>query len=422
MAEIVLIDEITGQDESDVYNTYYIRLAVDENSQLGLGVFVPNSITVEEGFGRSNVTCKVVLTDTIGALVNAKTIEGSDLFTLYIGRNPENFQQYKLRMKACRIYNESMGESANYQVELILISDHWQKMSHDRSTQHWRNSFYSDVVSDIVSDCGIDNYYVSKTKKTQRTIIKPYWTNEEMLKWASERSQGDDGDTFFVYAALADGMFFYTTFSDLIDNAVPNIFEFTPSDPREFTLSGEGSSTSDRRRISNFRVQSDYVDELSAGASGVKYGYYDYDTRTYVKGTHTFSDSEERQLSDWGMVSESQETAGMFYFGYRDKELTENVVKSTVSKENNKILDVMATTQGTTDVQVGELIKIIIPVNPDFLNTQFNEFYSGRYVVSYKKTMCNLQTSAAETVFKFTRQGINGTAVNTLTQSKKGKV
>lgn len=424
MADIVLIDEITDQDSADKYNTYYIRLAVNEESQLAFGIFEPTSITVEEGFGKANVMCKVVLTDTFGSLVNAKTIEGSDLFTLYIGRTPEEYQTYKMRMKSCKIYNQNNGESANYHVELVLISDHWQAMSHDRVTRSWRNKKYSEAVSDILDECGIDVKYISDTKKTQRTLIRPYWTNVEMLNWIAERSQGNNGDTFFVYAAMSNDMFFFSTFSDLIEDRIQNLINFTPQDPREFTLSGESvfEGDRDRRRLMHFRVESNYVDELSQGASGVNYGYYDYDSGSYVKGTHKFSESDERQLSDWGMVSEEQETAGRFYFGHRNKETTDNIVKSIVSKETNKIINVITSTQGTTDVQVGELIRLLIPVSPEFFDVKFNEFYSGRYVVSYKKTICDLQNSTAETVFRFTRQGINSPVPNTLTQSQRGKI
>lgn len=424
MADIILIDQITTQDGADTYNTHYVRLSVNEESEVDFGVFEPISLTIEEGFGKANVMCKIVINDTFGALVNAKTIEGSDTFTLYIGKSPESFQSYKMKMKSCKIYNQSSSESANYHTELVLISDHWQSMSHDRIPRAWKNVKHSDVVSEILDECGIDLRFVSDTKNSQRTLIRPYWTNVEMLNWIANRSQGNNGDSFFVYAALADDMFFFSTFSDLIEDNVQSLLNFDPEDPRIFTLSGSSIFEGDqeRRRLTHFRIESNYVDELSQGASGINYGYYDYDTRSYVKGSHKYSESDEIQLSDWGMVSEDQETGGMFYFGHRDKSATENIVKSTVSKETNKILNVITSTQGTTDVQVGEVVRLLIPVSPEYFNVQFNEFYSGRYVVSFKKTMCNLQNSTAETVFRFTRQGINSPVPNTLTQSQRGKL
>ncbi len=425
MSELVLIDEITLQNgESDpAYSTYFVRLTAESSSEITLGAFKPISLIIEEGFGKTVVDCKIVLEDLVGTFVNVKPVEGSFIFNLYIGRSPESTVNYKMRLKAVRNENMQLGESAGYRVELHLTSSHWQSTTHDRQFKSWRNVPYSQAVTDMINDSGLVPIFVSPTEGSKRHIMNPNWTRKQMMDWIRERCKGTNGDTFFTYAALPNNMFFYSTFSDLIKGNINNTIDFEPLDPREFVVSGEGiNGDNSRRRLYDFKVESNYVQELRSGASGVSYGYYDYDTRSYVKGSHTFSESQEAQLSDWAMISEDQETVGTFHFGHRNKEETEQIAKAKVSLEINKIHDVITSTMGYCDVQVGELVDVLIPINPEFLDTKFNEFFSGEYVVSYKRTYCNLESSMANTVFRMTRQGINSPNVNTLAQSQRGKV
>lgn len=425
MSELVLIDEITLQNgESDpAYSTYFVRLTAESSSEITLGAFKPISLIIEEGFGKTVVDCKIVLEDLVGTFVNVKPVEGSFIFNLYIGRSPESTVNYKMRLKAVRNENMQLGESAGYRVELHLTSSHWQSTTHDIQFKSWRNVPYSQAVTDMINDSGLVPIFVSPTEGSKRHIMNPNWTRKQMIDWIRERCKGTNGDTFFTYAALPNNMFFYSTFSDLIKGNINNTIDFEPLDPREFVVSGEGINGGDsRRRLYDFKVESNYVQELRSGASGVSYGYYDYDTRSYVKGSHTFSESQEAQLSDWAMISEDQETVGTFHFGHRNKEETEQIAKAKVSLEINKIHDVITSTMGYCDVQVGELVDVLIPINPEFLDTKFNEFFSGKYVVSYKRTYCNLESSMANTVFRMTRQGINSPNVNTLAQSQRGKV
>lgn len=426
MSEIVLIDEITNQVDNDtdpVYSTYYIRLSVEEDSDISLGAFKPISIEIDEGFGKSVIDCKVVFEDMVGSLINVKPIEGSFRFTLYIGRSPESTIQYNLRLRAVRAQNMEPGSSSGFRVELHLISDYWQEMIHNREFKCWRNTTYGGAISELLSQGEINLIHSSPTEGSRRQIIRPNWTCKEFLDWLKVRCKGTNGDTFFTYAALPERQMFFSTFSDLIHGKINESLDFEPLDTRRFVVGGEGlEGPNDRRRLMDFRVDMNYVDELMRGASGVSYGFYDYNSRQYVKGQHTFTESEEGQLTDWAMISEDQETIGTFVFGHRDSLDTFEIARDKVSREANKVHDVVTSTLGFCDVMVGELVDVLIPISPEFLDIDFNEYFSGKYVVSYRKTRCNLDTSTIQTIYKLTRQGINSVDVNTLTQSQRGKV
>lgn len=424
MAETVLIEQTSKQDEGDAYTSLYIRLSVDSETDVSLNVFKPKGITVEEGFGKPYVDCKVSFVDTLGSLVNNKLIEGDYLFKLYIGKSPEDFHTYNLKLHSYMSSNGGSGDSSNYTFELHLISDYWQVMSHDRKVQGWRNKKYSEIITEIVEECGINNYTISDTKKTQPTVIKPYWTNHEILKWLSERSYGVNGDSFFTYSAIADGMFFYCSFDDMVNGLIPEMFDFQTIEPRTLVLGGDpvAGDKNEYRRLKDFKVVSNYAPRMSKGASGVNYGYYDYENREYVQGHKKYSEGNEAQLSDWTYMSEDQETIGHFYFGHSDAGKTSDIVKQTISKQINGMLDVVTSTNGLSDIQVGEKVNIKIPVNPEYFDIVFNEYFSGNYIVSRKRTVFRLDNNSANTIFRITRQGVNGTAIDTLTKSTNGKV
>lgn len=423
MPETVLIEQTSKQDEGDAYTSLYVRLSIVSDSDVSLNVFEPTGIVVEEAFGKPFVDCKVSFIDTLGSLTNDKILEGDYLFKLLIGKSPEDFQTYDLKLRSYSGANRNQGESANYETEIHLVSSFWQTMCHDKPVKGWRNKKYSDAIKEIVESCGIENYTVSDTKRSQDTIIQPYWTNHEMIQWMAERSHGVNGSTFFTYGAMANGMFFYCSFDDMIDGIIPNMYEFQSIEPRNLVLGGDPFTGDENkyRRLKDLKIVSNYSQKMSSGASGVDYGYYDYDTREYVTGTKTYTNSDERQLSDWAYMSESQETIGSFYFGGRDSRKTEDIASHKVSKAVNGLMDVITSTEGLSDIQIGEKVNVKIPVNPEQFEVMFNEAFSGNYIVSRKRSVYNLKNNTADTVFRITRQGVNGTTVDTLVQSKVGK-
>lgn len=426
MADIILIDQFTNQEPSERNreNTFYVRLTVEETSQVDFTFFRPLSLVIEEGLNTGIITCKLMLDDLPGSVVNIKPLEGDFKFRLTVGQDPERVMTYDLKLSKYTYENQSPGESDNYNVVLHLVSAYWEDMILKREARGWRNKRYSDVVQEILDECGMEFSFVSQTKNTIRSIIRPHWTNLELIRWMSERSMSStDDDTFFVFAPLSGNRFFYCPFSHLIDSPLPSQLEYEETDPRAFILSGDRPNDQDdpRIKLKNFRIESDYINKLIDGASGVRWGYYDFENRRYVSGKSTYSQSNEKQLSDWAFLSSDHEVGGRVMYGHRDPLVVQRA-KSAVSRRVNQLQVVKGSVNGITDVKVGEKVNILIPLSPQFTDIIFNELYAGDYIVSNKRTVIDLDTNRTITVLQFTRQGLNGNDVNNLVESSIGKV
>lgn len=422
MPELVILDQLIdhGEDTDEEVRSF-IRLTSSGDSQVAMGIFTPDEIVIDESFGRGIVTVKITVEDTIGTLVNIKPIEGDFEFKLYVGRSREDYRIYTLKLSQVRYDNYSIGASGDYRVNLILISTHWQEMNQLKRNRVFRDSRYSDVVKTIAEECGLNTDFIAPTKTVYDRIIQPNWTNIDMLHWMTFRSVSESDGSHFEFCVMNDEGFFFQPFSALRLASLDDLFRFDQFDDGRFILSGDANEdrARSRRKLMDFRVDQPYSDDMMS-AGGVRYGYYDYMNKRYVRESVTISGSDFPQISDWTYVSESQENQGDFHYGFRDT-ATPDVMQGDMSRVASNMVTVTTSTNGICDVHPGQVIDIMIPVNTDFSDSKFNEYFSGKYIVRARRVVFDIAKQHATTIYRVCRHGMNGAETDGLVQTQRGK-
>ena len=425
---IVLFDQFvkTFGEENKREKNFYIRLGIEDSSEVNMPLYVVEDVNIEEKFGKGYVECDISLRDKAGAVLNSKPIQGNYNFFLWIGKSRENYREYTLKLNKVKFDNMSLGEMDDFRITLKLISSYWEDMISKRSVKAWRNSTCSDVVQNILDEVGIQDSFVEQTTKQKERLVFPYFTNHEILDYIKHDFKPETNDSFYICGPTHDG-FIFSSFDKLIDKPLEGIFEREPQDPRRFRVSGDiisefENKKDDALKVQDFRVIHPFVETMRSGASGIQSGFYSFIGDTYQTFSKTFADSDERQLSDWSFIPSDQVSADHFVFDERSQSNEDDVVKE-LSRKNNNMQNVIIAITGTTDIHIGELVDVLIPINPlYFEDLKYNEFYNGKYIVTGRKTVIDMQTSFARTVFSLSRQGINGIALDGLEDSSTGKV
>jgi len=424
MSEITLIEQ-NKKGAIDGLGGFYIRLTTDKKNQSFIASYKVMGVTVIETMGSGTPLVSIALMDTFGDLINHKIIEGVFEFYLYISNNDTANQRYRLLPSHINSMNATESRNDNQIYTIDLVSYHWPDMYLTRKNKSWRDKKYSDIVKEIAEEIGYQQINVTPTKEVIPNVIQPYWTNYQMLNWIKKRCVANQSlrTGHFDFCSTVDDGFFFMSSGDLVKskNSGINVSEARGVKTLTMVQKAPNSLETSLRRAIKLEVEQNYMPMMVQGAGGVIPSHYDYMNKKYVVGdTAKFSESAEPQLSDWAFVSEEHEIGDRRIYSHSamdDVGLAANLNSNAV----NSIQKVKALIDGVSDIQMGEVVEVQIPLSQENSKIIFNENFSGFYTVSEKKIIVNLNTNNAQTILKLSRQGVNGAEVNTLIASSRGK-
>lgn len=425
MTDIVLFEQYIVGSKNEEEN-FYVRVTTDRENQNFISNLKILSVSVREQTGVGTPVCAFTVMDLNGDLINHKIVEGDFVFRLIMERDDKQSNIFTLKPTKISATTTQTSRPDQILYTMHLVSHNWERMMSKKRNRSWKDALYSEVVEDIAKDVGFKHVFVTPTKKRVPNIIQPYWTNFEMLRWIKQRVESAnpaDSGAFDFAATVNDG-FYFASMGSLIRQGLSGVQGPRPTN-RTRTLVMRDLRTEDYekgyRKIEGFDITQDFFGSSFAGATGIKPAHYDYMNKKYViNDTVYFSDTDEPQLSDWALVSESQQDDTKILFTHRDTD-SEIIAKNKVSDAVNYIQKVAVKVSGICDVNIGDIIEIQIPLSLENSRSIINEHFSGSYLVTMKQSFIDINTPKANTMYKLTRQGVNGVDVKALTKSSRGK-
>lgn len=418
-----------GEDE----DTMSISMECDD--ELGIELSIPIQVVTYEALSTPSPFLVVTFLDGRGDLMNAKKLDTGATYRLVMGSYDESVIESEWTLSHIQ-HHTSSGMSNNGTFSLHFVHTTWKEFAYNTHCRGWAETSYSDIVSEIAEECGLDITDVIATDGTPEHVQQPTWTNAKMIKWIMERCYPSDGSGEYEYSISIEGNFVFAPFSSFINQDFL-IRDSSSGDPIEIFVGGHPRG--DRRKDfiknnerSQFTATSYSVIEQSnsyhrQGAGGVVNSWYDYDEAEYHREEFKYSDSSNIQLSEWSAVNEEYETCPLHLHHGRNSDEAENIGENRICSVVNGMTQVRVLVPTSTILRVGEVVDLIIDVPDESKEDQGqkNEIHSGRYVIgSVSNNFRSGSKNRAEsfmTELLLVRQGNDKKESNYYTKSSGGK-
>jgi len=383
---------------------YYLRFESLHDSLMHITDI--KSFSIIEDIDTASSVLSIKMIDGLGDLINRSYISPDSTYDLFIGKSSQDNDKSSFSLSVTEMQNMSVGKTENVAMDVNFISNTWNKLIKTTHSRSWNNKKYSYVVNKIAEEIGFDNIEVEETIG-QFNIIQPDWTNFHMLKWISKNAINQNGIGGYEIGVKFNGDFFFKTIDTIKNNKPKKTFYMSaPKDGEEF--------------FKNILIKQDYVPVLQQGGFGLDYYYFDYDTKKYINKKRKYSDSDEKQLSDWAFIATSHELADKRFYGGRDI-LTQNVVDSKISNVTNSVQKITIVVEGDVNLHIGDIVSLLIP-NTEFSNEIVNENYSGYWMISRIAHQFQFDNNQFLSHISLSRAGINGVNKKGLVKTQTGKV
>ena len=235
-------------------------------------------------------------------------------------------ESVRIPLKISKIEQETtivgVAEDIFFKITLVHVS--WIEMLSVRRNRGWCDVKISDIVTQMLSEAGFDTIEVSPSKKTFDTLIQPYWSNIQFLKWLQKRAISEKFDDHFEFGYRLDNVIFFKSVSDIIDENLPNLSKgnvpvlllASPNDNELERVAEDSENLGVPSTFYGYASTDFYMNSIINGSGGVKSMFWDYESGEYKTETVTPSEMEFLQLGDWVNVKESHETSETrFYSG-----------------------------------------------------------------------------------------------------------
>jgi len=393
--------------EKSVDGEYYIKLEIDTSDVELLSAFSIASVSVIETLMGSSPYLNIKFIDAVGELINQYPIIPDNIFHVTYGTTKESSVLSKFKMSTMKYELLSNTDVESILVSSDMIHYKWEDMIKKTYSKSWKEKKYSDVVADVIKDIGFDKTDIEPTKGIY-DVLQPNWTNSNFLKWLTKQSTNESGIGGYAYYLTLDNKFVYSSFDNLFNKSPKKTLKHSSTDEN-----GKG--------FNFFTIKNNYIPTLNHGGFGMDYMYFDYETKTYVQKDKVLTDIDERQLSDWYYVAESNVEPSKLFYGGRDTK-TEEVVQNRILSTANSVQNVEIYISGDSDLHVGDLINLHIPVSKKVIdNSVINEVYSGYWMIWKAAHLFDIDGGLYTSQLSLTRNGINGKYIDGLVKTNKGK-
>lgn len=384
-------------------DSFYIKLESEFESELALANL--ESALIIDSFEQNTPIFITRFTDGLGDLITHNRISPDNEYNLIIGENEFESVNKKFLLAKNKFTTTAPGKTENVLSEIYFVSNHWKELISRKRFRGWERVRYSDVVRQIANECGFENVRIEPTEGIFN-VIQPGWTNYQLLKWIKDRAVNTNDVGGYELGIRSDDALIFETV-DRLNSRVP---------VRELYMAG---MEEDVNQFFDIKIVQNYSDMINQGASGYRYGYYNFNNRQYVRGSHSLSQSHQRQLSDWSYVTNRHNTTDNFYNGVRDIH-TKNIIDSRVLSTSNSIQRIEINIVGDATLKLGDIVNILIAPT-EHSKLPVNEFYSGYYMISNISHEILFKDKNYLTQLTLSRQGINGPEVSGFVTTTIGK-
>lgn len=391
--------------EQKLSDRFYIKIESQFPSQLFAGQGI--SVLLTESLSAASPIMSVKLMDSVGALVSAAYMSPEVIYTTTFGLDDHNARTAQFSLSTEKGQNVSQGTIENVGMDINFLSNNWPKLISQTHSRSWTQVRYSDVVTQIATECGLSTTDIEQTDQILN-VIQPGWTNYQMLCWIAEHARSSTGNVGFDMAVRFDNTFSFKTY-----NSFFNV-------PPKYNLYLKGRKMTNRN-IYNIDFRHDYAPTMSrAGGFGVHTMYFDYNKKQFVASDMDITKTNQAQLSDWYFIPTAHLNPVQRLYMARDTN-AKITAEHNLASASNSVQSVQFSILGDANLHIGDLVNLVL-YNSEQLKSPINEIYSGYWLVSKVTQIIDFPTSGFTTDLTLVRSGFNGTAITNFAKSAKGKL
>jgi hypothetical protein len=266
-------------------------------------------------------------------------------------------------------------------------------------------------ISDIVSDeLKIPDAEIGQSLQYSKTIIQPWWTNAQLLRFLKGNLLGINGQSgyyCFIKNIRSLPIFVFKSLDEIVEQSVAANFMIGHKQYEDFYPVVDYQVLDSSQLISQF------------SAKQQSYAWFDYATGVYKSGSVGYT--EYPSLSEQFLIDEDNDTQGTLelHTGRSNDfhEDFEGKIKSKYYGALTGLVSMWISAWGNESLAPGDVVKVVF--NEAFASGDFYLYqHSGYWLV---KRVVHVLGSSFLTNILLTRSGIDSSIENTLIMAERSK-
>lgn len=272
-------------------------------------------------------------------------------------------------------------------------------------------SVYSNISDIATNELNIPNIEIGQSLQFDKTIIQPWWTNAQLLRFLKENLLGvnqQGGYYCFIKNTRSIPTFVFKSLNELTEQGSVANFMIGHKQYEDFYPVVDYHVLDSSQLIAQF------------GSKTQSYGWFDYDTGVFNSGQIELSDYPS--LSEQFLIDTDNDIAGTASFNTgRSNDFHDDDFEG---KEKNKyyhsltgLVNMWISSWGNETISPGDIVKVVF--NEAFASGDFYLYqHSGFWLV---KRVVHVLTSSFMTNILLTRSGIDSSIENSLIIAEHSK-
>lgn len=372
----------------------YILFGVNSPDNTYLPDFKIEHIALTEEIGSLSPSMNVKFYDRSGFIIYKQPIMPNYVFTMRIGKSSSDYFEYEFKLSNISYSSTDISDMMNVLISIDLVSAHWEKIYKIQKSRSYSNRLISEVVAQISNEIGYTSKEIEQTN-AKTSYIQPYWTNARFIKWLADNALTSDRKSGYVFFCDRNDKFSFKTYTSMYKGeSVADLFH---------SSSREGDEND---RFALPTITNNYIPHMRYSGFGMTHVAYDYDNREFIREVVSPDRNASSPLSSHHMIATDHISSEIINYCGRD--IKPNLSENILVKAMNNVQSIDIVLNGRTDIAIGEVVTLKLPVSIDsdtFEST--NHIYGGKWLVSRLGHQINIPKKDYSILCKLTRNGIN---------------
>lgn len=425
MDKVIFTKEIRGEEDND---GIFVMLESTEQDTLMIGI-QPSMVKISQKFSVASILVVLTLTDRNGVYSNIVKLDPDETFWLTFGVSVKESIRIPIKIANIDYTSTATGAAEDIQFNINFVHASWLDMLAKRRNRSWVNSTIADIVSEMFEESGFTKTDISESPTIYKSTIQPYWSNAHMMRWLQSNCIAAPHDDHFEFGCRLDGTALFTSTSDIIeknlpkikDGKIPTLFLGSPLRDEAAREKETAENVGIPTTLLNYGSTQPYMTSVMKGAGGAKSMHWDFATGEYKTADAKLSGMNYLQLSDWSDLKTDHEVVGLRVYGGSNIDNL-NRAKSRVSRASLETIEMTVKTVIAPHLHIGDLVELLIPLNPENFKQPFSIINSGFYMITSAEHTINISTGTAETILALSRRGVDDKTLKGYVSSTSGKI
>jgi hypothetical protein len=412
-------------EKTDSVDGLFIRLTSDKDTRLEYNTVT--GISFSESMGNMVPVMIIDFVDGSGDFINHNRLDTDAVYTLYFGRTVEDSYQTKYKIADINTANKTAGRSNNVQFKVIFAHQHWQELTAINRNRGWYDTYYSDVVDEVVADAGFGEVDIEPSKRAISELLQNNKPDNTMIQEIAHSATPESEDGHYEYCGTLDNRFFFLSTATLIEKGI----EVYKNDKMPILRLGGNPPPAIREKafkdnknipvgFLGFSINESYMSNVTRGVTSVDVGYYDWEEGKYIRNTRKYTDLKSTQLSEMSLIRESTDFVSRKLYGGRSPQIVDQA-NNELSMQSLSMQSIDINIEGQIEMHCGDIVEVIIPTGGDS-EVPYSEMYSGFYMIREIEHAMSLSRSTDFTSrITISRHGVDSKELKGYVSSKRGR-